>query len=68
MPKAPHARDTIAKAAEALGGFERLVEWSKEDAKNEAVFWRTLYPKLITVRVTGSEGGPIAHAITIRFV
>lgn len=43
------AKDAIAQAAEGLGGHDRLIEWAKEDPKNEAAFWTTIYPKLIPV-------------------
>lgn len=53
------AKDAIAKAAEALGGAKRLVEWAKEDPLNEKVFWGTIYPKLLPLQVSGEGGGPI---------
>jgi len=62
------AKDLIASAATELGGQERLVAWCKEDVKNEAAFWSTIYPKLIPVQLSGEGGGPIEHGITVRFV
>lgn len=53
------AKDAIAQAAEGLGGTERLIAWAKEDSKNEAAFWTTIYPKLLPLQVTGEGGGPI---------
>jgi hypothetical protein len=53
------AKDAIAKAADELGGAERLVEWVKEDQKNEHSFWTTIYPKLLPLQVTGEGGGPV---------
>lgn len=53
------AKSVIAEAASILGGTERLVAWVKEDAKNEATFWGSIYPKLIPVQVTGEGGDPI---------
>lgn len=47
------AKDAIALAAERLGGVDRLVEWAKEDAGNEKVFWGTVYPKLLPLQVNG---------------
>ena len=62
------ARETIAAAAVELGGVERLVAWIREDAKNESVFWGSLYPKLIAVQLDGDGGGPVARELVIRFV
>ena len=53
------AKDAIALAAEGLGGTARLIAWAKEDAKNEAAFWTTIYPKLLPLQVTGEGGGPL---------
>lgn len=47
------AKDAIAKAAEALGGADRLVDWAKEDPANEKAFWTAIYPKLLPLQVTG---------------
>ena len=50
------AKDAIAQAAVQLGGHERIAAWVKEDPKNEATFWSSIYPKLIPVQLSG-EGG-----------
>ena len=62
------ARETIAAAAVELGGVERLVAWIREDAKNESVFWASIYPKLIALQLEGENGGPVAHEVVVRFV
>ena len=62
------AKDAIAQAAAQLGGPERMAAWVKEDPKNEATFWSSIYPKLIPVQLSGEGGGPIEHGLTIRFV
>lgn len=62
------AKDAIALAAQGLGGTDRLIAWAKEDPKNEATFWGSIYPKLIPVQLSGEGGGPIEHGITVRFV
>lgn len=49
------AKDAIALAAEALGGTTRLSEWAREDPKNEAAFWTTIYPKLLPLQVNASH-------------
>ncbi len=54
------AKEAIAEAAEKLGGVNRLVNWAKEDPKNEHAFWATIYPKLLPLQVTGEGGGPVA--------
>jgi hypothetical protein len=55
------AKEAIAKAAEGLGGTDRLIAWVKEDEANERVFWSQIYTKLIPVQteLTGKDGGPI---------
>jgi hypothetical protein len=57
----PNATTTAAKtaieaAAEGLGGVARLIAWAQEDKLNERVFWGQIYPKLLPLQVTGSEG------------
>jgi hypothetical protein len=61
------AKDAIAKAAEQLGGVDRLVAWAKEDEANERAFWATIYPKLLPLQVTGEGGGAIQAAVSITF-
>ena len=53
------ALESIALAAEALGGHKRLGEWAAEAPENEKVFWGTIYPKLLPLQVTGKDGGAI---------
>lgn len=53
------ALETIAFAAQGLGGGDRLIEWAKEAPENERVFWGTIYPKLLPLQVTGKNGGAI---------
>jgi len=61
------ALDAIAKAAEALGGAQRLVEWAKEDPQNEKAFWGTIYPKLLPLQVNGpGENGEHELIVTWR--
>ncbi len=59
------AKEAIALAAEELGGTDRLVEWVKEDPKNEHSFWTTIYPKLLPLQVTGEDGGPVITRIEL---
>lgn len=49
------AKEAIALAAEGLGGTKRLIAWAKEDAKNEAVFWSSIYTRLVPVDVNGTH-------------
>lgn len=63
------AKEAIAIAADMLGGTERLVNWAKEDAKNEAAFWTTIYPKLLPLQVNGpGEGGEHIHKVVREIV
>ena len=54
------AKAVIAEAADRLGGPDRLVEWAKENAGNERVFWGTIYPKLLPLQVNAEIEGNIA--------
>lgn len=58
------AKDAIARAAEALGGAERLTEWAQEDPSNERIFWGTIYPKLLPLQVSGNGGGALVVQLT----
>lgn len=61
------AKTAIAAAADALGGSDRLVAWAKEDPKNEASFWTTIYPKLLPLQVDGA-GANGEHLQVIRWI
>lgn len=58
------AKEAIAFAADGLGGAQRLVDWAKEDPKNESAFWTTIYPKLLPLQVSGEGGGPLQIVAT----
>lgn len=62
------AKDAIAKAADALGGADRLVEWAKEEPQNEKAFWTVIYPKLLPLQVQGDKDNPIAINIIKRII
>lgn len=49
------AKEAIAMAADGLGGFQRLMDWAKEDPKNESVFWSSIYTKLVPLQVNGTH-------------
>lgn len=49
------AKEAIALAAEGLGGAQRLMDWAKEDPKNETVFWSSIYTKLVPQQVNGTH-------------
>ena len=58
------AKEVIAQAATELGGRARLVAWAKEDEKNEAAFWTSIYPRLLPVQVHGTgDNGEIVHRL-----
>ncbi len=57
------AKDMIADVAQGLGGAKRMLAWAKLDAKNEAAFWTTIYPKLLPLQVAGEGGGPLQITI-----
>jgi len=63
------AKEAIALAADQLGGTKRLVNWAKEDPKNEAAFWTTIYPKLLPLQVNGpGEDGEHIHKVVREIV
>jgi hypothetical protein len=62
------AKDVIAKAAEGLGGADRLLEWCKEDDANEKAFWTTIYPKLLPLQVAGDKENPLRTVSMIELV
>lgn len=47
------AKESIALAAEGLGGTNRLIKWCKEDPLNERAFWASIYPKLLPLQISG---------------
>lgn len=53
------AKEAIALAAEELGGSDRMVAWAKEDPKNEAAFWTSIYPKLLPHTLAGDADNPL---------
>lgn len=53
------AKEAIEKAAEGLGGVDRMIAWAKEDPSNEKVFWSQMYTKLLPVQVAGDPDNPI---------
>lgn len=60
------AKDVIAHAAEGLGGGPGLLKWAQADPKNTAIFWGTIYPKLVPHQITGEGGAPMVFEV-IRF-
>lgn len=62
------AKDVIAQAAEGIGGADRLLAWAKEAPENERAFWTTIYPKLVSVTVSGDPENPLITAIERRIV
>jgi len=54
------ALEAISYAADALGGPERLTAWAQEDPANEKIFWGTIYPKLLPLKLTGDPDQPLA--------
>lgn len=60
-------RDAIERAADGLGGYERLIAWSQEDPANERLFWSSIWPKLLPLQVTGANGAPLVPP-AIQFI
>jgi hypothetical protein len=53
------AKRAIALAFEGLGGVDGLIKWAKANKTNKAIFYSTIYPKLIPVQVVGKDDNPI---------
>jgi len=62
------AKEVIARAAEELGGADRLVAWAKEDPVNEKAFWSQIYPKLLPLTMQGDPEAPLISGITVQLV
>ena len=60
------AKEVIAAAAAELGGKERLVEWVREDPKNEAAFWSSIYPKLLPLQLNAAHTVSLADPAAAR--
>ena len=60
------AKDAIAEAFQRIGGVDRLVDWIKEDPKNETAFLTGVYPKLIPVQLAGDAENPLRTITEIR--
>jgi hypothetical protein len=61
------AKEAIALAAEGLGGTDRLIEWAKEDPKNESAFWTSIYTKLLPLQVNADIQGKLDNNLTVTF-
>ncbi len=59
-------KDAIVMVADKLGGVDRMVDWVKEDAQNERLFWGTIYPRLLPLQVGGEGGGPVVFQHIVR--
>jgi hypothetical protein len=44
-------KDTIAMAAENIGGVDRLVTWINESPTNERLFWTQMYLRLLPLQI-----------------
>lgn len=45
----------IIEVATGLGGAAGMLKWTKQDPKNEAAFWTSIYPRIapLDVKTTG---------------
>ena len=59
------AKEAIALAAEGLGGVKGLVAWAEESPENKRIFWGTIYPKLLPLKVDAEieAGKRLARAL-----
>lgn len=56
------AKEAIQAAFDGIGGIDALVAWASDD-KNKAVFYGSIYPKLLPHQVTGADGEAIAFRL-----
>ena len=47
------AKEAIALAAEGLGGVQGIIGWAQRSEENEKIFWSSIYPKLLPLKVAG---------------
>ena len=57
-------KQAVLDTFEALGGVKHMTSWAR---KHPAEFYR-IAARLLPREVTGEEGAPIRHGITVRFV
>ena len=50
------AKDILLGATAELGGMARLVAWVREDKVNERIYWGQIFPKMLPLDITASEG------------
>jgi hypothetical protein len=62
------ARDAIAQAFDRIGGIEAFVDWIEASEDHRKLFYATLYPKLLTLQVTGKGGAALAQITRIELV
>jgi hypothetical protein len=62
------ARDVIAQAFDRIGGIEAFVDWIESSEDHRKLFYATLYPKLLTLQVTGKGGAALAQITRIELV
>jgi len=63
-------KEVIQTVAHKLGerrGFEdatgALLDWVERDPRHEVIFWKDIWPKLISIRVEEPDNKPILHRI-----
>jgi hypothetical protein len=59
--KTKQAYEAIELAFEGIGGVKALTDWARE---NQSDFYKTIFPKIIPVQLTGEAGGPIGIAVS----
>lgn len=62
------ARDAIAQAFDRIGGVDAFVDWIEGSEDHRKLFYATLYPKLLTLQVTGKSGAALAQIARIELV
>ena len=63
------AKEAIALAAEGMGGVKALIAWAQANEQNERIFWSSIYPRLLPLKVDSEvEVGARLAGIAARWL
>lgn len=61
-------KQVIEQVAAELGGAQRMVQWAREAADNERLFWSQMYLKLMPKEIKVEHSGEISPASPVLVV
>jgi hypothetical protein len=60
-------KEAIEEVAAKLGGVDGLLKWVKKSPENQAVFWSSMYMRLLPIQVQGTgQNGALQLNINIK--